>query len=551
MMNRNVSASLTILCLLSLSSLAVLVQVGKADSGTVHIRADGSIYPSTARLYTADNVTYTLIGNINADADGIVIERGNIVLDGAGHALIGNGTGNGIDLINRSNVTIKNTTIKNFEYGVYLENPSNKTSSGSNMANNVAGVGLDYSVNNNVCGNNITANFGHGIRLDYSANNNVSGNNLTANGGDGIYLYYSIDNCVSRNNVVNNVGGIGLDYSTNNTVSENNVTMNNGDGITLGSSSNDSVSGNSVIENNAYGIHFDSSSNSSISGNEITTNSWNGIRIDSSSDSSVSENNITANNVYGVGLYSSSNCSISRNEIANNAYGIGLDSDSNNNSISGNNITGNHGHGVGLFSSSNNNIFHNNLVNNTAQVYSTSESTNNWDGDYPAGGNFWDDYNGTDLKTGPYQNKTGSDGLGDTPYIIDGHNRDNFPLMGIFSEFNSTLQYLIQAISNSTISDFQFNGSAISLNASGENGTTGFCRISIPTSIINGTFTVSVNATEAPYNLLPESNNTQSYLYFTYHLLTHEAAIPEFSSLLIIPLFLIATLMAAIKCKKR
>jgi hypothetical protein len=26
-------------------------------------------------------------------------------------------------------------------------------------------------------------------------------------------------------------------------------------------------------------------------------------------------------------------------------------------------------------------------------------------------------------------NQTGSDGIGDTPYLIDGNNRDNYPLM--------------------------------------------------------------------------------------------------------------------------
>jgi len=156
-----------------------------------------------------------------------------------------------------------------------------------------------------------------------------------------------------------------------------------------------------------------------------------------------------------------------------------------------------------------------------------------------------------DLKTGPYQNKTGSDGIGDTPYIIDSSNKDNFPLMGTFSDFNAPSKYHVQTICNSTISDFQFNGTAISLNAAGKNGTNGFCRISLPAAPINGTFTVSVNGTDVPYTLLPESNNTQSYLYFTYHHSTQEATIPEFPSSIILPLFLTATLLTAMIYKKR
>lgn len=49
-----------------------------------------------------------------------------------------------------------------------------------------------------------------------------------------------------------------------------------------------------------------------------------------------------------------------------------------------------------------------------------------------ARGNYWSDYSGVDLCTGPYQNLTegiGSDGIGDTNYPIDGSNVDNYPLM--------------------------------------------------------------------------------------------------------------------------
>jgi hypothetical protein len=52
-----------------------------------------------------------------------------------------------------------------------------------------------------------------------------------------------------------------------------------------------------------------------------------------------------------------------------------------------------------------------------------------WDDGYPSGGNYWSDYRGVDLYSGPYQNETGSDGIGDTPYVIDENNVDHYPLM--------------------------------------------------------------------------------------------------------------------------
>jgi hypothetical protein len=59
----------------------------------------------------------------------------------------------------------------------------------------------------------------------------------------------------------------------------------------------------------------------------------------------------------------------------------------------------------------------------------TPSYANSWDDDYPYGGNYWSDYTGVDVKSGPYQNETGSDGIGDTPHVIGEDNQDNYPLM--------------------------------------------------------------------------------------------------------------------------
>ena len=64
-------------------------------------------------------------------------------------------------------------------------------------------------------------------------------------------------------------------------------------------------------------------------------------------------------------------------------------------------------------------IYHNNFINNEQNAYDGCNNT--WDNDYPSGGNFWDDYNGTDED---------EDGIGDTPYPIPGgDNDDRYPLM--------------------------------------------------------------------------------------------------------------------------
>ena len=81
--------------------------------------------------------------------------------------------------------------------------------------------------------------------------------------------------------------------------------------------------------------------------------------------------------------------------------------------------------------SHNNTIYHNDFL--STQVYLVNPCTNFWDNGYPSGGNYWVDFNGTDLYGGSFQNVTGGDNIGDTPYFIDGENRDNYPLMRVYN----------------------------------------------------------------------------------------------------------------------
>jgi parallel beta-helix repeat protein len=128
----------------------------------------------------------------------------------------------------------------------------------------------------------------------------------------------------------------------------------------------------------------------------------------------------------GIRLFRFSyNNTISRNNITNNSNGIGL-VDSGRNCIFGNSIKGNH-LGVEFYRSSGNLLYHNNFVN-PSQIR-TFMSENVWDDGYPSGGNYWSDYTGVDLHSGPYQNEPGYDWIGDSPYVIDENDQDSYPLM--------------------------------------------------------------------------------------------------------------------------
>jgi parallel beta-helix repeat protein len=150
-----------------------------------------------------------------------------------------------------------------------------------------------------------------------------------------------------------------------------------------------------------------------------------GLNLTSISNVSIRNTNVEGF-YYGIFLLSSSQNTISGNNLTANTIGIALQETADRNNIVGNNITENT-FGIWLGASSDNNIYHNNLVNNANQVY--TDSTNVWDDAYPVAGNYWSDYNGQDLYTGPFQNETGGDGIGDTPYVLDQYNIDNYPLI--------------------------------------------------------------------------------------------------------------------------
>lgn len=89
---------------------------------------------------------------------------------------------------------------------------------------------------------------------------------------------------------------------------------------------------------------------------------------------------------------------------------------------------------IELWASCNNSIFHNNFMGfwgfGGGSASQDEKSTNNtWDDGYPSGGNYWIDYEGSDNHSGPYQNETGSDGIGDESRNITGGGQDRYPLM--------------------------------------------------------------------------------------------------------------------------
>lgn len=304
---------------------------------------------------------------------------------------------------------------------------------------------------------------------------------------------------------------------------------------------------NVKVERFNSGVRIIRSSNIIIFNNYVTNNTYD-IFASESTNSSIFRNNVTDSG-YGIvlNLYSSFN-SISSNYVANNSYGIRLDGVSYN-SVYANFLTDNSIAVVLPFSSSNR-IYNNNFINNTLQTLTdTSSSGNIWDTGYPYGGNFWSTYTGSD------ENK---DAIGDTPHIIDSNNTDNYPLMGIFSIFNAYQGNYVSVVSNSTIDDLNYVPSNKTIRIRVSNSTPaqtfGFCRISIPHALMNGPFNVIIDGARPSYvNYTLYDNGTDRWIYFSYQHSTREIVIivSEFQSIILLPAFMMATLLATIMYTRR
>ncbi|MCK5038992.1 MAG: right-handed parallel beta-helix repeat-containing protein, partial [Thermoplasmata archaeon] len=296
-----------------------------------------------------------------------------------------------------------------------------------------------------------------GIYLEGSSYNTLYGNYLD-NNDRGIFARDSLYNDISYNTILNGYDSIDLLSGSN----YNNVIGNTVNGNTYGlaiSTSGNTITDNKFSGNSNYNIQISGGGNSNVISNNYINNSivnWGGIYFNGAGANTIHDNVIYNNNI-GILLYQSSgsqiynntildndhgfyiqyshNNNLTNNVISNSVAGIRMVSDSSGNDIVDNNITGSSSMGFDLdFSTLNNYIYHNNIIGNALQA--EDDGANFWDNGYPSGGNYWSDYNGTDLMSGPTQGVPGADGIGDTHYndtygqgIQGGTNEDNYPLM--------------------------------------------------------------------------------------------------------------------------
>ncbi len=374
-LKRNIPTTTIILALLLLMIVDTLFVSSSLANFTTpppelpyaYITVDGSIEPKTLGIQHVGD-TYIFIENLSNYT--LVIERNNIIVDGAGYTIQGNSSGKGIVLTNIHNVTIKNIMIKNFAEGVVSKQSSENIISQNTITDCYVAIHFISASNNTVIGNNITGSI-NAIDLYGSSNNNIIENQITESKFEGIRLDFGYESTYYSN----------LTFSSYCNIIRNNLTSNLETGINVIASSYSQIEDNLIV-GSENGIIF-----------AENTLQYNNII-----------NNTILNNTRGIYLMGNSLFNITGNYIAHNTYGIYL-------------------------SSSNNLFVHNDFINNQKHVMIPSDKTtmNLWDNGKE--GNFWSNYNGTDLN---------SDGIGDSAYVIDANNIDNYPLMNPITTSSQT-----------------------------------------------------------------------------------------------------------------
>jgi len=330
----------------------------------------------------------------------------------------------------------------------------------------------------------ITRYKGYGIGAHSCLNNTLSENLISGNYA-GLYVQSSSGMVIHSNNVTKNIGGIVTENMTNSIFCSNRVFANTphtySTGISIRAAENVNLSSN-VVSHNAFGINIWNSTNTSIENNEVYSHSgWavelhasygnkvanncisnvsalDGIRLMFSSGNSLTGNNITACEHSGILLWhdcdnntaTCNNIQLSgslgvipghgveillshNNTFSNNVFSHGSNQglvaiESSDNTVAANLVSSNR-KGIVLRDSIRNRVYHNSIIDNWEQQGFDDTGENFWDDGYPSGGNYWSDYTGVDNHSGPHQNETGSDGIGDTPYVIDEKNQDKYPFM--------------------------------------------------------------------------------------------------------------------------
>jgi len=308
----------------------------------------------------------------------------------------------GLNLVNVSGARIESSVLSRNWYGLVAESVTDLVVSGSEISNNVFGLRLVSLVRSRIDANNITQNE---VAFDWSYplyNVTFSANDITNNRNAALDLVSGSNVTVKSNRFVSNGEGI----RTSGVIDGFELTGNDLDssGAIMLQGTNITARANRVFRG-PYGLSLTGAGNATLADNEISESSGFGIMIERSAAVRL-ERNIIHESVSNLGIWVtlSSDVEIHGNRVERRMEGISI---------------------VG---SARVVVWGNSLLGNGQQAADDASGPYSWDMGYPTGGNYWSDYDGVDVCSGPAQDVCDmGDNIGDTPYVIDTDSMDRYP----------------------------------------------------------------------------------------------------------------------------
>jgi parallel beta-helix repeat protein len=198
--------------------------------------------------------------------------------------------------------------------------------------------------------------------------------------------------------------------------------------LTLLSGASGSIITGLEITNFNEGILVSNASNCRIYSNIMASMGSSGIVIEGSD----ATNNVIFDNIFQdtptpINMTASADSNTIYSNIITSQAPVTLNVMADGNSVYGNSISASQIL-LNMTNSKDNLFYHNNFLS-SLQIIAPAMGNNAWDNGYPSGGNYWNGYSSMDDKSGQGQNQPGSDGIGDTPYIVSNSDVDHYPLM--------------------------------------------------------------------------------------------------------------------------
>ena len=371
---------------------------------------------------------------------------------------------NGVYTLNSTGLRFNSNVMTNLSYDGILLDTCVDCEVGDNW---ISGPGIGITIfdckNLDVHHNHIEENsVGMDILGPDSADIEIRNNTIKDQTDDGIFIWSNARSVNVISNVIENAtSGINISRSEvifveDNTINdtregillthvEDSVMIKNSISNSSMGFNTDNVTGSLLVENHLsecdIGLEIRDSKLSSIINNEIMGGRI-GISTFNLVDANIWENRISGaddTGIYVVGPFAASMLEIIDNHLMSNNAGIRI----RNGTImlvASNTIEKSSSFGLDLEARTteidvNGNVF---MDNNPGGDQANDDGlSNTWYLPWPAGGNFWSDYEGRDIYRGPFQDTPGMDGIGDEPHPIGGlsGSEDLYPLVNPSGEY--------------------------------------------------------------------------------------------------------------------